>query len=479
MRPKSLRGQLLAWLLVPLTLVGALDVIATYRSGAEAAGVIEDRLLLGSARTIAEQVGVSEGRIDVSIPPAALEMLDGGQGDRVYYRVSTHDGRLVAGYLDLDVPDRTGIPEEWHAFDAVMRGEPVRVVTFFQPVFEAPSRAPVVIEVARTQRARESLTRQFWLHSVRQQLLMLVLGTVLVLFALRRGLDPVLELRDRMLKRQPGSTELIAEAPVPSELKPLVAALNQYLERLDRHLEAHNRFIADASHQLRTPLTVLNTQLNYVLRLTEGGDREEGLVAMRQSLQGTIRLANQLLALTEVEGGVGHHTHLEIIDICPVVQRVIEDLALLARSRNIDLGYECATEDTEVRATEHMVQILASNLVDNSVRYTQPGGIVTARIVRHPGAGLTLEVEDNGPGIPEAERKRVFARFYRLHGRDLDGCGLGLSIVEEIAVACGAHVELTSPLGGQGLVARVHFPPLAGVVNPAPDNETIASLAAA
>lgn len=454
---KSLRAQLLGWLLVPLALYAASSTWFTYNNAAETAQVVHDRLLLGSVHMIAEQIRYDDDALHAIIPPAALELFQSSDQDRVYYRIAATNGSLLAGYAELPVPPGPVAVEEALYFDAMFRGERVRAVAFAQPVFGAPGQGPVLIEVAQTLQSRTALTRQIWAHTVRQQLLILGLAVLMVLIGLRRGLAPVIQLRERVQRRRPGALESLDTAPVPSELEPLVHAINEYVRRLDDRMSAHSRFIANASHQLHTPLTLLNTQVNYGLRSDDLAGKDHALQAIHDGVQHGIRVANQLLTLSTAEAAVAHTLQQSDVDLIEVVKRVLEESAMAAQAKNIDLGFERHGGQAVVRAMPAMLHELTANLVDNALRYTPAGGVVTASVEARNGVNL-LRIADNGPGIPPDERERVFERFYRLRQDTADGCGLGLPIVREIAIASGAHVTLADPPSGTGLVAIVTFP---------------------
>jgi two-component system, OmpR family, sensor histidine kinase TctE len=453
---ESLRSQLLVWLLAPLGLVAALDAWATYRSAQETATIVQERMLLGAARVIGEQVHLEEGVVQVVIPPAALELFASPSRDRVFYRASGEKGVLLSGYYDLALPPRLPRAEEAVYFDTMERERPVHVVGFAQPVFAAPERGSVLIEVAQTLEGRDRLAREIWGMSISRQLALLVLIGVLLWFGLGRGMAPLLKLRDRVLERRPGSVDRLDDGAVPTELRPLVVAVNDYAQRLDRHMSAHSRFIADASHQLRTPLTLLNTQVVYALRHDEPAAREEALQAIHASVQHGVRLVQQLLSWTMAEAAEAKAPALAPVDLSAIVRRVLEAHALTASQRAIDLGFRDTGEAAIIRGHAQLLQELVANLVDNALRYTPRGGVVTAAIVWSDGA-VKLQVEDNGPGIPEEERERVFERFHRLHDGASDGCGLGLAIVREIARSHGATVRLATPVSGSGLLVEARF----------------------
>jgi len=455
MRP-SLRQQLLLWLLVPLGALLLFNAWTTWRSAQSAASSVQDRMLLGSARIIAEQVGDEDGDLKTEIPPAALELFQSQVPDHVYFRVATDGGLLLSGFADLPAVPAPAAGQMIF-FDGSYRNEPVRIVAYAQPVLTASPQATVLVEVAQTLRGHDAFAGELLRHALRQQFLMLLCVAGLLWIGLQRGLAPMLRLRARMLARPPGSLEPLDTADVPVELNSLVAAINDYVRRLDEHMSVHSRFIANASHQLRTPLTVLNTQVSAALRSTSAGDRDEALRAIHASVQHGIRLVNQLLSLSAAEARARQAAASTEVDLAATVQQVLEDLALLAQGKAIDLGFEQEGAAACVRGSPAMLRELVANLVDNALRYTPAGGRVTAS-VRGGGGVVELRVEDNGPGIPEGERERIFERFYRLHDRHSDGSGLGLAIVREIAGACQARVTLGEPPSGSGLVATVLFP---------------------
>jgi two-component system sensor histidine kinase TctE len=453
-RSRSLRAELLLWLLVPLGLAAGIDAYVSYRAAVETARIVQDRMLLGAARVIGEQVRVEDGVLQVSVPPAALEMFDSPSRDRVFYRATGDADALLTGYYDLPLPPARPTLEQATYFDTVLRERPIRVVAYAQPVLASSRHGAVLIEVAQTLDGRIALARDIWLASARRHLVVVPLAALLLWLGLRRGMLPVLALRDRVLARQPGSTQKLDASVAPRELQPLVAAFNEYAQRIDGHMSAHSRFIADASHQLRTPLTVLNTQISYALR-QHGPAREEALRASQASVHHGMRLVKQLLSFTAVEGGMAG-VQSEPVDLADVVTEVLERDAWLAQELGIDLGFEGEQTGAVTIGNRQLLVEMLANLVDNALRYTPAAGTVTVRL-QPRGDRIDVVVEDDGPGIPAADRERVFERFCRLENSRSDGCGLGLAIVREIARSHGARVTLEDTLSGKGLAARVSF----------------------
>lgn len=446
--------------MLPLLGAVAVDGWISHRDASATATVVQDRLLLGSARIVAEQLHVEDGAFQDHVPPAALELFEAGEIDRVYYRVTTAGGQVVTGYAELPLPGVDLQPETPHFFDSTMRGSPVRAVAFLQPVLASPGGQPVLVEIAQTMNGHAALARRLWLRTISQQLLLLALAAVLVLFGLRRGLRPLLKLRDTVAAREPGSLQPLAIDAVPAELSPLVVAINEYARRLDQFAGAQRVFIQNAAHQLRTPLTLLTTQVSFALRAADRAGRDESLAAIRNTVQQSARLVNQMLTLSAVEArdrGTPIEADEALVALDGVIHKVLEDLSGQAQAKDIDLGFEQASDGTALLAAPRLaLREIAMNLVDNAIRYTPPGGRVTTRIEAAVDS-VTLLVEDNGPGIPVGERDRVFERFYRINDGDSAGSGLGLPIVREFAARIGASVELGTSASGQGLTVTVRF----------------------
>ena len=449
--------HLLAWVLAPLACAMSIDTWLTYKSSVETATVVQDRLLMGSARMIAEQISYEDGSFQHQIPPAALELFQSVDVDRVFYRVTTGSGQLLSGYRDFPLLPGDFSKTSPQFFNATMRGEAVRVVAFFQPVIGNPSALPVTVEVAQTTRGHEQLAVKLWMHVVVQQLLILALATVFILFGLHRGLQPLIRLRDDVRSRKEGSLQMLQTQRIPSELTPLVQTFNDYIQRLETYTISRSTFIQNAAHQLRTPLAILTTQISDALLADSKAGRGKPLLAARKTLQQTIRLVNQFLMLSSAEDYVANKTKISTQECCNIVQTVLEELASQAHAKSIDLGFERSGKDLVITSDLIAFREIAQNLIENAIRYTQNSGTVTARI--ESGAGqIILTVQDDGPGIPLDSHDKVFQRFFRVPGTDSLGSGLGLAIVKEFAVQCGASVTLSLPPGGdRGLCATVYF----------------------
>jgi two-component system sensor histidine kinase TctE len=456
MTDRSLRAQLLRWVLVPLLVVAAVDTAVAFFNARAVATAEQDRILLGSARVIAESVYEQDGQTSLDFPPAALELLRTDARDLVYYSVTTSTGSVLGGHSDLPQPPRAPAPEQSTAFDAMFLGQPVRVVAFSQPQLQMSGSGSTLVEVAQTLLWRRALTLHLWGHGISYQWLMIALAGAMIWIGMRRELWPLKRLGERVRQRPAGALEPLDQEDVPAELLPVIESLNDYVRRMHDLMVAQARFIANASHQLRTPLTVLNTQLDYALNGADAGGRAEALQAMRATLHHGIRVVSQMLSFSRAEARVDGAQQCRSVDLSDIARQVVEEAALTALRRNVDLGCELHGAAL-VPGTQQLLHELVANLLDNALRYGRDGGVVTVA-VRHVDGRVRLTVEDDGPGIAREQRELVFERFYRLPGEAGEGSGLGLSIVREIALASRATVALSDPPSGQGLLVSVDFP---------------------
>ena len=454
---KSLRRQLLGWVLVPLAFTGALNTWLTYRSAVATASVVQDRLLLGSARMIAEQIRFEDGAFEHQIPPAALELFQSEGLDRIYYRVTTSEGKLLSGYSDLPMQKTLQSVDSPHFESVTMRAQPVRLVALAQPVIGRPSSKPAWVEVAQTMHEHEQNVATLWWQALQQQIAMLLLTGCLILWGVHQGLRGLLLLRDAVQSRREGALDLFEIAVMPNELAPVVTALNDYIARLNEGLGQRNSYLQNAAHQLRTPLTVLMTQLSDASR---AGNKEElrlAVASAKRTLQQTTYVVNQYLGLSAAEAFVMHRHSMDTDAFAGIAKETLEKMAPLAHRKNIDLGLALEVRSMSVTADSVAVREILRNLLDNALQYTPTSGVVTVRI-RGDKAGIHMEVEDSGPGIPLEDSERVFERFTRLATTNTQGSGLGLAIVKELAKQCGADVVLGQPEhGGSGLLVRVIF----------------------
>ncbi|MDG4854890.1 MULTISPECIES: sensor histidine kinase [unclassified Mesorhizobium] len=448
MKISSLRLQLLAWVVLPLTALVTVNLWTSQRNALATADLVTDRMLVGSARAIAERVAMAEGVLDATIPPAAIEMFDTGDRDSVYYRVETANGRLLTGYPDLPQASQSG------SIEASYRDRRLRLTTLSHAVIGAGTDSPIRVTVGVTLAGHDAMVQRLWFSAFAQQLALVAIAGLFVLLGLRRGLAPLMRLRDTV--RSPDRSDLDpVEVPgAQSEIRPLIDALNAYMERVRAQMAAQRRFIANAAHQLRTPLALMSTQASYVLRESAADRREEALVALQAGSGRLARLAEQLLTLSRAEPG-SRRPRADRIDLTEAAREVLETHAPKAVERNIDLGLEEAGP-VPVIGDGTMLREMIVNLVDNALRYTPASGTVTVKLAAIGREGV-LTVTDTGPGIPAEEREQVFERFYRIAGAAEEGSGLGLAIVREVVENAGGSVALGGA-AGSGLRVEVRLP---------------------
>jgi len=454
---RTLRSQLLTGLLLPLGIVALVQFSFAYNSANVTAQGVTDRLLLASARAIAERIQSSDNGLEAIIPPAALGMFDFGYGDTVYYRVTTANGKLLAGYPDLPSPPKPPVESQSVYYDGQYENEAIRLVAVRQPIPRRDGTEEAQVIVAETLNGRNAMWRQLWVGSGTGQLVLVAIACLIVWFALRRALSPILQLGTEVQERKPNDFMPFTVADLQAEFQPLIKALNGYVQRLRTQLEAQRRFTANAAHQLRTPLTLLRTQASYALRSASESERREATQAILSTTRQLTRLTNQLLTLAKAEPR-GEAGRREAVDLAGVTREVLEEYGPLAVDRGIDLAFEIEPQTSvPLKADPGELRDLVLNLIDNAIRYTQPGGRVTVKVARD-GDECVLRVEDTGPGIPASQRALVFERFYRIPGSDSDGSGLGLAIVREILAAHGGTIALLDRGEHGGLVVEVRLP---------------------
>jgi two-component system sensor histidine kinase TctE len=449
----SLRGRLLWWLLLPLALFVAVSGALSYQNMQETADLLQDNALLSSVRVIGEDIDWDNGNIAVQIPPAALELFESPEQDNVFYRVEGKQHRLLAGNPDLRLPaGLSSVPVFYTT--TLDDGRRVRAVAYVRQLFDSGLTEEVTVAVAKTQRSRDVMVSRLWHPQLIRLFLMLVLAMLLVYLGLTFELRPLMKLKDDVADRGPLQLEPIRAENLHFELRPIVDAINQCIARMSQQTATQRQFISDAAHQLRTPLTLLDAQIQFARQ--RGGHDEplsDALTSMHTSSRKMTTLTNKLLLLAQAESVTPSGVQ-DQVDLTMVIAGVLEQLIALAQKRDIDLGAELE-EDLVVIGDEALTTALVTNLVDNALRYTQPGGCVTVAAQRDEDR-VILRVVDNGPGISAEARGRAFERFYRASS-DTDGTGLGLAIVREIAYGQGGTVALAAGAGGIGLVVTVEL----------------------
>ena len=452
--PASLRSLLLRRLWLPLLLLLLASAVASFALARHYAGQVYDRWLWDSAMSLSQLLYVRDGNAGIAMSDATARMFRWDTVDRVYGQVAD-DGHLLFGDRPLPAPAVPGNGEPLY-YDAWIDGEAVRAV---QVAIALPgARRPVLVRVAETRIKRHRLERRLLLSSLPLQAVVLLLAAA----ALRWGTAAVVGNVNRATQRLAAfDVQQLRPLPLhgdsPRELQPALDAINTLIGRLVDAQQQQQRFVANAAHQLRTPLAALQVRLESALRETDGDARGAALDAVLDGLTRLHHLTHQILMLNRSETAGSGALRLRPLDLAALCRDELERHADRAIAQGADLGYDGPEQGVPVEGEAQLLREMIGNLLDNALRYGRRDGRVTLSLSATPP---TLRVDDDGPGIPAGERARVLERFYRLD-TDGDGCGLGLSIVSEIANLHGARFALeASPEGGAR--ATVAFPGSAG-----------------
>ncbi len=455
---RSLFGEILDWMLTPLLLLVPVSIGVTWLVAQGIANRPFDRALEYNVQTLASLVTVQDQRVRFYLPQPSRDILRADDTDRVYYQVRSSDGEVLGGDGDVPLPPDDETPSDKQVFmrDERVRDEPVRVAyTWVQPAGSASGL--VLVQVAETREKQKVLATEIIKGVLLPQFAILPLAILLIWLALVRGIKPLSELEDRIRERKSDDLSPLDDSAVPVEVAPLVMSVNGLLTKLQHSIASQKRFLADAAHQLKTPLAGLRMQADLAQR--EGASAADLKQSLQQIGRSSIRAThtvNQLLALARAEAGAGSRAW-QPCDLARLTIEVVREAVPRAIEKRIDLGYDGAEPGTPgVRFDGNLTLLkeLVRNLVDNAINYTpsteERPGVITARVLADPfGRVVLLQVEDSGPGIPAHERELVFEPFYRVLGNEADGSGLGLPIVLEIARQHRATVRLEDAHAGR------------------------------
>ena len=447
----SLFGEILDWMLTPLLLLWPVSLALTWLVAQNIAGRPFDRGLEYNAQALAQLVKSDQQRMYFNLPLPAREILRADEADLIYYQVLGSKGEFISGERDFPLPpdEEKSLPGEVRLRDDEMRGADVRVAYTWVRV-DMPGAKPVLVQVAETLEKRSVLATEIIKGVMLPQFVILPLAVLLVWLALARGIQPLNQLEERIRLRKPDDLSPLDDHAVPLEVAPLVASINDLLTRLKESIATQKRFLADAAHQLKTPLAGLRMQADLAQRADSSADELKQSLKLigRASIRAT-HTVNQLLSLARAESGSTNIARAPC-DMVALVSDVIQDSLPRAMDKHIDLGYEgveAGSGGLRINGNATLLKEMVRNLVDNAINYTpsnaeQPGVVTLRLLMDRLGKVVVLQVEDSGPGIPESERDLVFQPFYRALGTEADGSGLGLPIVMEIAHLHAATVTL-------------------------------------
>jgi len=458
---KSLKQQLLIWVLIPLFLVLMISTVVSYYRALHFANLAYDRSLFRAALALADQVDVLDKKVVVNLPQVARDLLVYDKDDLIYYRITAPDGTLVLGENNFTLPKRLPSAGNHLYYDFMLEDKPVRVVAFSLPIINAPIQGNILVQVAETRSKRETMVEEIVEEMIIPQLLILLLAAGLIFIGIKRGLQPLQKLQDAINQRSPRDLSELKANDAPREIQPLLKAMNNLMGRVRDTMKLQQQFIADASHQMRTPIAGLQTQAELALREKDPEAIHSTLEHVLSSSSRLSHLLSRLLSMASVDPAAGREPRLNPLNLIELATKVTSDFVSSARAKKIDLGLDIKTQDAKILGDDLMLREMLSNLIDNAINYTPEKGIITVTIEKNADK-IQLSVIDNGIGIPQEERSQVFERFHRLQDNEGEGCGLGLAIVKEIVLAHNAEIEISDGLranrgAGAGTMIKVTF----------------------
>lgn len=437
MNDRSLLARLLARLGSVLVLLLALDGLACYLTALHFANLVYDRWLIDSTRSLAQAVSSEHGLIHFDVPRVALQIFQFDEVDKTSFQVSTQRRGFVAG--DSALPDQSAVPIDGIGLsDGVLHGRPVRIVA--TRIAPPDTNDTVTVTVAETLVKRKTLARDILLAMVAPQAALLSIAVLLAWAGISRGLKPLTDLAAQIEERDQNNLLPVPQTELPREARILATRINELLARLSSAMRAQRRFVADAAHQLRTPLAAIMLHTERAERAQDDQAGRDALRALHRSVERAGRLSQQLLTLARTDPEALSVVELKPMDLVSLARRVGEEWIPRAIERDIDFGLDVPDTPVRINGDHRLLGELLSNLIDNALRYGQTAGSVS--VIVEGGPQPKLSVVDDGPGIPEDERLRIFERFYRMPNSNGEGCGLGLAIVEEIARVHGASVDV-------------------------------------
>lgn len=447
--PLGLRQRLLLWILLPLIAVFFISILFDYQLAQETANTAYDHSLDNAALDIAAYIHTVGLNPKLHLSPEAEAMLRTDAVDKIFFAVRNTNKHLLIG--DANLPDYPGATHKRPVFvDDIYHGEKIRATTQLVTI----NGNELTITVAETIREREHASNRILVATIIPNLVIITATLLVIYFGVRRGLAPLAQVENQIASRSPRDLRALDIEHAPREIRPMLIRLNELFDSLRLASAAQQRFLADAAHQLRTPLAGLQTQIELVAAEGKYLRNEERLARIEESVERIAHLVTQLLIYAQTEPATSANQVFQPVALHELAESAASTFIDRALIKNIDLGFEIQPATTDGAAW--MLREALGNLIDNALRYCPAGSTITVRSGVHSDQPY-LAVEDNGPGISVEEREKVFERFYRIPGTIGGGCGLGLPIVQEIALLHAATINFSETTGG-GLTVTLAFP---------------------
>ncbi|MFA6210848.1 MAG: sensor histidine kinase [Candidatus Obscuribacterales bacterium] len=466
---------------MPLLSLALVSTLASYFLGLALARSIYDKQLANSADSVIARIKTNGDKLTVDLPPAALAILKHNYQDDFYFQVISPDGIVISGDKLLPLPptinkngpestttsasqseaDANKAPtlkknDEEPSFRTIQfKGREVRVMTLTVPtpdsIFDH-----LVIQAAETRNTRKELANQISVSIFLAQIAIIVCGAGAIWIGVGRGLRPLASVEKAVQTRAAGDfSPLNIDEPV--EIISLIKALNRLFKQLENDIELQKRFTSNAAHQLRTPLAVVTTYCDLVRKMVKDVEVQGVLADLEAAINRMSRMVNRLLVLARSEPGANAIKSFTQVELSTIASAVTAAHVPEAIRNKLEFEFLAPAEPAFVYGDQNGLEELISNLVENSILYSEPGGTIAVQVITSDDMTL-LTVEDDGKGIPENEREKVFERFYRATGTEKPGTGLGLAIVKEIAATHEALITVASGKLGKGTAITVSFP---------------------
>ncbi len=453
----SLRRQLIVRMLSMMLPLFILLWVIAYFSSQYFINAAFDRSLIRRTFALADRIAVLQGQVQVDLPVAARELLVFDQEDLLFHSIANPAGRVIDGEQAMPrLPGRQSIrPGQLIVYDGVKDGEKVRVAAFGLSLKGTSAHGTALVRVGETLSHRSAMAERATLAIVVPMLLMTLTAAIAIAYGVRKGLEPLSRQRDRLSARQAFDLSPVPLEGTPAELRPFLDEINSLLQRLAEAVASQSRFVADAAHQLRTPIAGIRAQAEAALAGERPEDARHALSRIARSTRTMGDLVQKLLILARVDAAE-NTLHLNRLNGVDVVREVAREWVPQALAKGVEIGFDMKDSEAWVMGDAQLLREMLANLIDNALRY---GGTRITLTARHSGLGVVWQVADNGPGIPASQRAAVFSPFHRLSG-SVEGAGLGLTIVQRIAHLHGATVNLETGEGGTGLLVNILFPAL-------------------
>jgi two-component system sensor histidine kinase TctE len=455
----SIRRFLMVLLLPGMAAVFTGELWLAWQTASDSADAAYDRSLLGAVKSIDSSISTAGGGLGVELPYRMLEFFELTAQGQVFYRVATEDGLVEIGSVGLPQPPfalKTGQPQ-FHEGQYV--GRAVRVGSYareLSPSLAGQSgRQRVIIQVAETLEARNDFRHGLILQALLRDVALVLSASTLLLLAIAWAMRPLDQLRQEVDARDPQDLTPMDDTGAPAEVRPLVQAINHHIARNREQTEARRRFIDDASHQLRTPLTTLATQVAYAQRETDPAAQRQVLETIREQLDETIRQTNQMLSLARADSAPPQRQSLDAVALA---ESLVRQWWGPAREQGVDLGLEAPLGPLLVEGEPGLLSEALANLLHNAIRYGGQGCHVTLALGQLTDGSVEITVADDGPGLPPDELPRVGERFFRGRGTALPGSGLGMAIVATVVQRHGGQMKVRPGAGGRGLAVTLTMP---------------------